>query len=248
MSKRATAMAAPPPAGGNIGAAKQAMWDKVAELGELEAKGGNARPTLAIECVQWAADGTADVGDAQDIYTRYYDRVEAISASFGGSKHTRNKDVGMKQNISKIRQFLKMGGLRTIDPVKVIHQAAAVTKEERAKGTILYSPFDCLLNIARRQCQQTQAELTREEMVEANRPKDRGDVSEADFLGSVDNKLEQAEDTWGSSDEVTSARDALAARIEALGGTTAQKKAKERAEKQAAKEADKKSKRKVKRL
>jgi hypothetical protein len=222
------------------------IFQEIEELGELEGRGGNAKPTLAVRCVEWAANGDADVGDAKPIYERYIQKVESVAAVFGGLKKKADPESGLKQNVSKIRQFLKMGGLKTINPVSVINDAAGVVKEERAKGTIFYAPFDALLNIARKQCVQTQVALSRQEMIDCNQPKERGDIAEADSLQQCKARLEKHVDDFGDSEETTTAIEVIDARIESLGGTTAEKKRKQRAEKKAKEDAEKKAaKRKV---
>jgi|SRR5882672_2889060 len=234
--KQAVASGPPAPSGGNRAVMQQAMFDEIDNLGDIEGRGGNARPTLAIRSVEWSASGVADVGDAHTIYDRYIQKAEDVAAVFGGLKRKKDPEQGRKQNASKIRQFLKMGGLKTIDPVKVINVAAGVVKDARAKGTIAYSPFDAMLNIARKQCLNTQVEMTPQDMIDCNQGKLRGDLEEADDLGHVSIRLEKHEKKFGQSDEVTTAREQIDGRIEALGGTTAQKKQKARA---AAKEAKK---------
>jgi hypothetical protein len=219
--------------------AQERMFAEIDELATTEGVGANARAILGVRCVEWSAGGDADVGDAKPIYERYISHVADASNPFGGLRIKGDKESGTKQNVSKFRQFLKMGGLRTIDPVSVIHRAQGVVKEERLKGTIAYGPFDALLNIARRQCVQTQSELTRDEMIDCNLPKDHGDITEADSLGRIKASIAKHEDTFGESIETTTAGENINARIEALGGTTAQKKQKERAEKAAAKKTKK---------
>jgi hypothetical protein len=242
MSKKAQAVQAqtPPPTHGSNQPDRQTQIDKmnaeIDELGEIEGKGGNSRATLGIRCVEWAADGTADTGDAFTIYDRYMRTVETAAAAFGGTKRKRQSaDQGRKQNASKIRQFLKMGGLKIIDPVKVINNAAGVVKDARSKGLIAFGPYEALLNIAREQCANTQNELTDEEMIECNQPTERGDPEEADSLGAIVAKIDKHEERFGTSDETVEAGSQLRSRIEMLGGTTAQKKAKERAAEKEAK-------------
>jgi len=227
------------PTGGNRAAAQSQMFNEIDELGEIEGKGGNSRATLGVKCVEWATQGVADVGDAAPIYDRYINKAEGVAAVFGGLKPKKDPESGRKQNVSKVRQFLKMGGLKTIDPIRVINIAAAVVKDARGKGTISYAPFDALLNIARKQCGQTQAELTAEEMLECNQPRTPGDVIEADALGAIVGKIEKYEKAFGAQTETTEALEQLAARIESLGGTTAQKKERERVRKKAEKDAAK---------
>ena len=237
---------APPPqvpvaAGGNRAAIQAAMFKEIDDLGEIEGKGGNARATLGVRCVEWAADGTADVGDAHSIYDHYIGKAQEVAAVFGGIRQKKDPEAGRKQNVSKVRQFLKMGGLKTIDPVAVINSAAGVVKDERAKGTISHSPFDALLNIARKQCANTQTAMTREEMIQCNQPRPPGDVAEADFLATILAKFEKHKEQWGSTDETEEAMSQVSARIDELGGTTAQKKVKAAAEEKAKKEAAKKA-------
>lgn len=247
MSKAKSQAMNPPIASPSNRAAIQApMFDEIDNLGEIEGKGGNARATLGVRCVEWASQGIADVGDAAPIYERYYKKVEDVAAVFGGTRKRGSMESGIKQNVSKLRQFLKMGGLKTIDPVAVINEAAAVVKEERSKGTIIYPPYEALLNIARKQCIMTQSPLTRQEMIEVNQQRDQGDVTEADSLNLIKNKLLRHEDTYDKSDEVTQAIEALDSRIESLGGTTSQRKQRERAEKKAKEQEEKRQARRKK--
>lgn len=231
----------PASAGGNRAAIQAAMFQEIDDLGEIEGKGGNARATLGVRCVEWAADGTADVGDAAPIYDKYIQKAQTVASVFGGLKQKKDPEQGRKQNVSKMRQFLKMGGLKTIDPVRVINQAAGVVKDERAKGTIAHSPFDALLNIARKQCANTQTEMTRDEMIACNQPRAPGDVAEADYLATILAKLEKHKEQWGGTDETEEAMSQVSARIEELGGTTAQKKVAAAAAEKAKKEAEKKA-------
>jgi hypothetical protein len=233
--------ATPASAGGNRAAIQAQMFQEIDSLGEIEGKGGNARATLGVRCVEWAADGTADVGDAGPIYDHYIQKAQSVAAVFGGLKQKKDPEQGRKQNVSKVRQFLKMGGLKTIDPIKVINVAAGVVKDERAKGTIGHSPFDALLNIARKQCANTQAEMTRQEMIDCNQPRAPHDVAEADYLHAILVKLEKHKEQWGGTDETEEAMAQVSARIDELGGTTAEKKRKAAADAKAAKEAAKKA-------
>lgn len=230
----------PMPVGNNRAAAQSQMFSEIDALGEIEGRAGNSRSVLAVRCVEWAAQGVADVSDAAPIYDRYIKKAEDIAAVFGGLKAKKDPESGYKQNVSKVRQFLKMGGLKTIDPVRVINIAAAVVKDARSKGTIGCAPFDALLNIARKQCTQTQTELTADEMLECNQRRAPGDVIEADALGLVVGALEKYERAFGAQQETTEALEQLSSRIESLGGTTAQKKERERARKKAEKDAAKK--------
>lgn len=234
MSKKAQAAAipnVPTSAGGNMANRQDQMYREIDELAKTEGSGANSRAHLGVKCVEWSAGGIADVGDAKPIYERYIGQVQDVASAFGGLKIQNNPDSGLKQNVSKIRQFLKMGGLKTIDPVAVINTAAAVVKDARLKGKIGYGPFDALLNIARAQCGQTQTALTDEEMIAVNQPKDRPDLLEADDLGKIAAAITAHVDKFGEATETTEALTQIEAKIEQLGGTTAQKKEKERQQK-----------------
>ena len=128
MSKNKQAVAPIITPGDNIKSAQEQMYKEIDELARTEGAGANSRADLGVRCVGWSANGIADVGDAKPIYDKYISAVADVANVFGGIKIKRNKESGEKQNVSKIRQFLKMGGLRTIDPIRVINVAAAVVR------------------------------------------------------------------------------------------------------------------------
>jgi len=234
----------PLPAGGNRAAAQAKLFEEIDKLAEDEGEGGNARPRLAMLCVQWAHAKEADIADATPIYQRYIDKVENVTSVFGGTRKKGDADSGFKQNVSKIRQFLKMGGLDTIDPVKVMEEATEVIRAERTKGVLTVSPFDGMLNIARHQVKYASEAISRDEMIRINLPRDKGDTSEADGLGHIGRRIDAHMTKWGESEELTQAYDLINNKVDELGGTSGDKKHKEKVEKLIKKQEDK---RKVKR-
>lgn len=209
----------------NLEAARQQMFEDAKALGENEGRGAVSRATLAVQMVEWAHQGLADVTDAETFYDAYMGRAADLQETFGGTKKQANEANGRKQNVSKFRQFLKMGGNKKFDPTAVIYDAAKLVKEERAKGTIKFAPFDALLNIARKQNHDDYCEdpLPQEVMLTCNQPKVRDDRIEADLLDAHKRKLEKLAEDYPSP-EVDEAIEGLAARIEELGGTTKQQK------------------------
>jgi hypothetical protein len=225
----------PPPInkeqGGNRAAMQAAMYAEIDTLAEQEGRGGNARPQLAVMCVKWAKAGMADTGDAEPIYKHYIDKVDEVTAVFGGIRKKGTEEVGLKQNVSKIRQFLKLGAIERFNTVELIEEAQEVIKQERAKGTISTSPFDSLLNIAREQNKKDMPRLEREDMIRVNKPKDRPDVQEVDSLAQIIRRLEAHAAKYGDRDETTQALDLLEALTKSLGGTSADRRTEERVEK-----------------
>jgi hypothetical protein len=238
MSKKAVVVAMP--VGGNREEVLRKIYDEIDSLGVTEGMGNNARPTFAIRCVEWAASGDAGQEDAYTLYDRYIATRENASA-FGTSMRENEKgEKGRKQNAYKFRVFLKMGGLKIINPVEVINQAVAVVKDSRNKGVITLAPFESLLNIAVAQCSSTQGALSDQEMIEACLKEGREDPEENDAIGQLINRINKHEKKYGEKQPTTEARDILQLDLDAMGGTTKQRKAREKAEA--------KKKRKVKRV
>jgi hypothetical protein len=235
MSKKTNVL--PMPIGENRQAAIEKMYSEIDQLGQVEGGAANARPEMAVRCVEWAAGGLADVGDSYMLYDRYVQSVEQVSANWGGSKRKRDSDpaTSRKANAWKVKQFLKLGGLKIIDPVRLIHRAKAVVKDARLKGTVSLGPYEAMLEIAQAQCANTQHELSDQEMIDVCQPKPKADVEEVDSLGVIRSRLEKHEETYGAHAETTEAKDQIDSLIQSMGGTKAERKARERAEKKAAK-------------
>jgi hypothetical protein len=220
----------------NIEARRQQVFEEAETVGETEGRGAVARAAFAIKLVEWSSEGVVDVSDAESLYDKYMGQSSSIQQTFGGAKKIKNENNGRKQNVSKFRQFLKMGGNKKFDPVLVISDAARLVKEERAKGSIQYPPFDALLNIARKQNHDDYCEdpLPAEVMLSCNQPKERSDRVEADALDAEKRRLEKLNDLYQST-ELEEAIESLAARIVDLGGTTKQQRDAQRAADKAAK-------------
>lgn len=223
----------------NMEAAREAMFEEARNFGKTEGRGKVARAAWAIRCVELAAEGRANVGDAERIYDEYMGSNEEIQEGFGGSEESR-KGNGRKQNVSKFRQFLKLGTSKKFDPVLVAHNLKQIAAEERAKGTTSLSPFDAQLEIVRMQVRGEYADepLTDEQMRYALQKKVKADKTEADMLDADKRRLEKTNEIYPSA-ELEESIEALAARIEDLGGTTKQQKERAKIEAAARKKAAK---------
>lgn len=212
---------------------RQQMFDKAKMLGETEGRGSVSRAAFAINMVEWAKDGLANVDDAETLYDTYMGSNANMASTFGGLKKAKDEQTGRKQNVSKFRQFIKLGVNKKFDPVPVIYDAQRLVKDERAKGTIVVAPFDAMLNIVRMQNRGEYCEepLSHDQMLYANMPKERDDKVEADLLDQQKRKLEKIGETY-MSPQLEEAIEELASRIAELGGTTKQQKDRERAEAQ----------------
>lgn len=224
--------------GNNREAIREQMFKEVETLGETEGRGATSRAVCAVKMVEFAANGAADVTDAEMFYDRYMGRSAHVQAAFGGGRKQGTEESGRKQNVSKFRQFLKMGTNKRIDPVALIYEAQATIKEERAKGTIKFAPFDAMLNIAREQCKPDNVDeaIGKEHMIMCNQPKEKPDRSTADRLFAAKQKLEKINED-DPQDLLSDAIECIDTLISDLGGTTADAKKAERERKKAEKEA-----------
>ena len=224
--------------GSNRDAVREQMFVEIEVLGESEGRGATSRAVCAVKMVERAAAGDADVTDAELFYDRYMGRSAHVQAAFGGGRKQGTEESGRKQNVSKFRQFLKMGTNKRIDPVAVIYDAQALVKEERAKGTIKFAPFEAMLNIAREQCKPDNVDeaIGKEHMIMCNQPKEKADRSVADKLFAQKTKLQGIYED-DAHDLLADAIECIDTLIQDLGGTTADAKKAERERKKAEKEA-----------
>jgi hypothetical protein len=127
---------------------KEAFLRSIRSFGANEGKGVNARPSMAIQIVEAAHLGTITEDDADQIfesYTKAAANAKGISTVKQGSQ---------SQQVSKIRTFIKLGQLTSIDGRTTIAKVANAYKEQRdANGgkPLSKSAYDSLLAGARTQ-------------------------------------------------------------------------------------------------
>jgi hypothetical protein len=149
----------------NIETHLSALRSKLKSLGAMEGKGSASRPEAGLRLVDAAYDGFIDEDDAAALYAEY---VAGTAASAKNNPlvtcqgDTEQKSA--KQQISKFRQFIKVGMLPEVDARDVMRRAVQISKDLEAAGTKTYSRFDAMLNVAREQVKQVDTPLTDEQI------------------------------------------------------------------------------------
>jgi hypothetical protein len=224
----------PPAPGDNSANAYKLFLDQMRELGRVKGRGANAQIEAAVQCVERASEGIIDVKNTEEVY----DAFLGGETQAGGATGTANEEKSDRTvRISELRQFVKMGGIKTIDPVALIHNAVtwirnAKQVEKLGKGVKVYS---AMVDVARAQNKIPEHALTEDECIAAAQPKAGRDKDEADYWGQVRDRIDKIEKKFGTSDEITRIRDQVQLVIDDLGGTSADRKKAEKAAKELAK-------------
>lgn len=126
---------------------------QVTKLGEEASLGKDSLPKLAHAVVRAAADGLIDTTTkdekGNDHATQLY-----IHYANGESKKAihEHSEGGKKANISKLRQLISMGCMKSIDPVEVMQDAfAARDGMSREDGVKIKSAYPFYVDVAREQ-------------------------------------------------------------------------------------------------
>jgi len=122
----------------------------VGALGRAEGLGQDSRPSLALRCVEAAAEGYIVPDDAASIWGKFQsERQSKINPDLAW-------DVAPSENVqvSKLKAFLKLGvlalGANRLDPVGTMDRACKILLEGVAAGHKAGgSKFDTLLKVAR---------------------------------------------------------------------------------------------------
>lgn len=207
---------------------KAAALQDAYDMGKREGGGATARANFYITLVEWAKDRRIDVSNAEEMWDNFDKGAAAGAAMIGGMKHVDDEKANdvRKVRVSETRQFIKMGGIVYIDPTEVMDRAMAIIKKARLEGRVVRKATDCMINVARAQNNDEQNALEDDAIEAAIADKVPAERSEADMLGKVFEALEKIEKKHGESDEVTSAMGYVQKRIDDLGGTSKQQKAK----------------------
>jgi hypothetical protein len=137
---------------------------KLGVLGKQEAAGLSSRRDAGIALAAYAYDGDIDEGDAETCYDTYITSLGKNAAARHVATDTSN---GRKANVSKFRQFIKMGALPQVDGREVLARAVVLTEQVASAGNKVKSPFDALLDVCRSQADQPDTALTDEQIVAA---------------------------------------------------------------------------------
>lgn len=194
---------------------RRADLDKlVKKFGGEAALGKDAMPKLAQAVLRAAADDVITGDDAEALYGTYLlnENTKLI--------HEQKKSSS-KAQVSKLRQIINMGLMRSIDPVEVMQEAFDVREAMKADGEKgLKSAYAFYVDVAREQLK-TDTALTRSELREiATKPQAEKDLLKE--LEGMVKKLEgiiSGENRYGMHDDsqnVIDAYDALKARVTAI--------------------------------
>jgi len=172
-----------PAAGSNIETHLEALRGKLKSLGAADGKGSASRPEAGLRLVDAAYDGTIDENDAAEMFASYAAGVAAAAKSNPLVTSVGDADQkSAKQQISKFRQFIKVGALPSVDARDVMRRAVQASKDLEASGTKTYSRFDAMLNVAREQIKQPDEPLTDDQITACVVKPESGDKSEIDKL------------------------------------------------------------------
>jgi hypothetical protein len=158
--------------GHNSEAPMKALRAELRKYGQAEALGSASRPTAAVRLVDAAFDGLIGEGDAESVYGEY----QAGMVSVGKRNALTANASSEKVQVSKFRQFIKVGMLPGVDARDVMARAGKVIEDLKKAEVKMYAPFDALLNVARKQMETPEIALTDEQiqaLVSKPEPKDK---------------------------------------------------------------------------
>lgn len=207
----------------NVELAKVAFFDKMRQLGENKGRGANAQVEAAVECTERSSEGIIDVKDADKIYDAFLGGEAKVSSVTGAISEEKSD---RKQRVSELRQFIKMGGIKTIDPVSLVHQAVPWVREAMTAGRLGRNAkvYSALVSIARAQCKVPTHLLEKDEAIMAAMPKKGFDREEADEWGAVRDSANKIQNKHGRTDEGDKIVADIQLKIDELGGTSADRK------------------------
>jgi hypothetical protein len=223
-------MSTAPSSDDNIAKVYKAFLDQIEELGRLKGRGANAQIEAAVQCVERASEGIIDVKKTEEIYDRFLGGESKAGGTTGTANETKS-DRGVR--ISELRQFVKMGQLKSFDPVKLVHNAVVWVREAKQtellpRGVKVYS---ALVDVARAQNKIPEHMLEKDEAIAAAQPKTGRDKDEADLWGEVRDKMDRIWKKFEPSEDAIKIYEMVQAQIDDLGGTSADRR---KAEKSAA--------------
>ena len=128
----------------------------IRKFGSSEALGSAMRPIAAKTLVEAAYDGLAKEGDAEELYAEYQAGMTAV----GRKNPLTVGDASEKVQISKFRQFIKVGMLPGVDARELMRRTSDAINAHKTAGAKINIPFDCLLNAARKQIASPDTDLT----------------------------------------------------------------------------------------
>lgn len=215
----------------NVAADRDAFLKQVRSFGRDEGNGASARLKLAGQLTEASHMGAVIEDDVDAIYEQY---TKGVAQAKGLAVVKTGSDTQQK---SKLRTFIKLGALATVDGRKTFEKTRDAYKEavvQNGNKPLTKSPFDALLAAARMQLQYPDEILPDDFILTCVYPKTKDEKLEVDKLGAIVDAMDRLrvnEETPVSEDTETVLQDAidkLMARIKDMGGTSAMKKAEEK--------------------
>lgn len=143
-------------AGHNSEGADKAFRAQLRRFGQAEAMGSASRPLAAALLVERAYDGGVREGDAEACYAEYQAGLNSVA-----KKNPLTSQSGSeKVQISKFRQFIKLGMLPAVDGRDVMSRTGKAIEGLKQAEAKIVSPFDAMLAVARKQIGQPEVPLT----------------------------------------------------------------------------------------
>lgn len=201
---------------------------KVKELGKKEGQGENSRPGLFLTVVE-AAQRRAISKEHVPLLFADYSKACAAARGIGWKPQDSEK-----QQVSKLAVAVRLGELPHVSGMDVMNKVISFQKEQRAanEGKMDFSPYDGFVKVARFIVTTTPDAMPDDDVIRGLLVKpEKALQEEADRLARVMATIEGlagAKENPVSEESIDVLVDAgklLAARIEALGGTTAQRRA-----------------------
>jgi len=140
---------------------KADLINLVADLGNKEGQGQNAKPAYARACLIAANEGVIGTADATELWSQYFD---AMGRTKGDERERYNADTA-KVRVSETKQFITVGLTPTVNPVDLFDRAVLVIAEYAPKG----STYQNLVKVMRKQIEQAEA-LTDQEIIDHLNP------------------------------------------------------------------------------
>ncbi len=180
-----------PPAMGdnNPEALKRKFLRRVRQYGEQSGAGDQSRVSLALDAVRAASDGLIGTDDAEEVYELFQ------QGKFKKRGEIYEKEGSFKQQVSKIRQVIRVGAELFDDGVDVLQRAydlrVLAAKNDETRKALKGSTFDFLIDVSRRQNDESQAgvALTDDEIHGIMFP-DKKDRTRIDEIKSILKRLE----------------------------------------------------------
>lgn len=181
-----------PAVGDNSEVALKTLRAELKKLGASEGIGSASRPLAAKRLVDAAYDGLAKEGDAEQFYGDYQSGLIAAGKK---SVFAVSAAAGEKVQISKFRQFIKVGMLPGVDARELMTRVEEHLASSKTAEIATVAPFDAMLNAARMQLNQPDTDLTDEQVAACVDKPERASKEEIEKLIDVFRKVAKLNET-----------------------------------------------------